>query len=541
METHVLSKFQAFLLALVVAAGGFLVAPTASAAPAITGVSPDNWLNTAGGDTITVTGSGFMPAMSFTQIATSGTSNSTCGMGSDGRLYCWGDNGQGQLGDGSTNGSAVPVAVDTSGALAGLGIKQIAVGGYHACVIASDNQAYCWGYNGSGQLGNGSTANSPVPVPVTTAGTPLAGLSLKQISAGKFHTCVIASNDRAYCWGGGLFGELGNNTTANSLVPVAVTTAGTPMAGLAFKQIAAGLDYTCAIASNDQAYCWGYALYGQLGNGTMGASSLVPVAVTTAGTPLAGQTLKQISAGSAHTCVIASDNQAYCWGENAFGGLGNGSTTTSPVPVAVDTTGALAGLTIKQITAGGEHTCVIASDDEAYCWGEGWFGELGDSLDADSSVPVAVTVSGALAGLSFKQIMAGYYHVCALASNDQAYCWGDGEFGQLGNNTWNYVNLDPSVVVASGGATPIVTVGGVEATDVVVISDTKMTFTAPPHAAGTYDLLIDFGGGVTVMLTLALTYGARAALSAAAVPTLGAWALAALALMLVGAALRRRV
>ena len=155
------------------------------------------------------------------------------------------------------------------------------------------------------------------------------------------------------------------------------------------KQTSGGWSRSCAIASDDKAYCWGYNSEGNLGNNST-ANSKVPVAVNTSGV-LAGKTIKQISAGSSHTCAIASDDKAYCWGSNDFGRLGNNSTANSRVPVAVNTSGVLAGKTIKQISAGGTHTCAIASDDKAYCWGVGL--ALGNNSINNSLVPTHVYAS----------------------------------------------------------------------------------------------------------------------------------------------------
>ena len=265
--------------------------------------------------------------------------------------------------------------------------RQIGSGeGSRACAISLSNRAYCWGSGSSGQLGNNSTTNSSIPVAVNTTGV-LAGKAIKQISTGFSHTCAIASDDKAYCWGSGSSGQLGNNSTTNSSIPVAVNTTGV-LAGKTIKQISAGTSHTCAIASDDKAYCWGAGSSGQLGNSST-TNSLIPVAVNTTGV-LAGKTIKQISAYGFHTCAVASDNKAYCWGSGTSGQLGNNLYTNSSIPVAVNTTGVLAGKTIKQISNGSSHTCAIASDDKAYCWGSGSFGALGNNSAANSSVPVRV-------------------------------------------------------------------------------------------------------------------------------------------------------
>ena len=212
-------------------------------------------------------------------------------------------------------------------------------------------------------------------------------MSAKQVLAGMSNTCAVASDDKAYCWGNNISGALGNNSTTNFSIPVAVNTEGV-LAGKIIKSISDSNIHTCAIASDNKAYCWGNNKSGNLGNNST-TNSLIPVAVNTTGV-LAGKTIKQISAYGFHTCAVASDNKAYCWGNNKSGNLGNNSTTNSLIPVAVNTTGVLAGKTIKQISAGSSHTCAIASDDKAYCWGDGYPGQLGNGSTVNSSVPVRV-------------------------------------------------------------------------------------------------------------------------------------------------------
>ena len=244
------------------------------------------------------------------------------------------------------------------------------IGGFgYVCAVALDGRVYCWGSNSNGKIGSGNTSSALVPSAVKISGA-LVGKVIKQIepsSAGN-HSCVIASDDKAYCWGYNGFGQLGNNNTVNSLTPVAVDTAGV-LASKTIKQIASGGISSCVIASDDKSYCWGSNNFGQLGNGNLKNSS-TPTPVSTTGV-LAGKTIKQITAGNSYFCVIASDDKAYCWGGGTRGALGNGSTLSLVIstPTPVSTTGVLAGKTIKQITAGTEFTCAIASDDKAYCWG----------------------------------------------------------------------------------------------------------------------------------------------------------------------------
>jgi len=368
-------------------------------------------------------------ALYWLQIANG--KNHSCAISSDNLAYCWGRSNNGQLGNNPTAESHVPVAVDTSGVLNGKTIKSISTGYYSTCAIASDDQAYCWGYNTTGQLGDNSTTRRDTPVAVDTSGV-LNGKTVKAISVGDSHTCAIASDDQVYCWGSNNNGRLGDNSTTQSLVPVAVDNSGA-LSGKTVKSISLGFDNTCAIASDDQAYCWGLNDVGQLGDNST-TERLVPTAVDASGV-LSGKTIKAISARSSFTCAIASDDQAYCWGSGTLGRLGNNSTSDSLVPVAVYTSGVLSGKTVKAISVGYDYACAIASDDQSYCWGENPGGVFGDNSQTQSNVPTPTDTSGVLSGKTIKSLVTGKIHTCAIASDNQAYCWGNNTYGNLGDNT----------------------------------------------------------------------------------------------------------
>ena len=375
--------------------------------------------NSSTGDSnfpVAVTLTGVLAGKTITAIS-AGT-NHTCAIAS-GAAYCWGYNYNGQLGNGSNTNSNVPAAV--TGLLSDKTVTAISAGSGHTCAIAS-GAAYCWGNNYNGQLGNGSNTNSNVPVAVTSTGV-LTGKTITSISAGSNHTCAIASG-ATYCWGSNYYGALGNGSTENSNFPVA--TVNTLLKEGTTYEISAGSGHTCAIASG-AAYCWGNNVLGQLGNGSS-ANSNLPIAIATTGI-LVGKTVTSISTGSQHTCAIAT-GAAYCWGYNYYGALGNGSEQTFATPVAVTTTGVLAGKTVTAISAGGSHTCVIASG-AAYCWGYNGQGQLGNGSTTNSNIPVAVTSTGVLAGKTVTAMSVGGSHTCVIASG-AAYCWGANYSGQLG-------------------------------------------------------------------------------------------------------------
>jgi alpha-tubulin suppressor-like RCC1 family protein len=377
----------------------------------------------------------------FAEAATGINSDHACGV-ANGRAYCWGQNDAGQLGNNSTVASNVPVAVDTSGVLSGKTVTAITTGQKHTCAIAS-SQAYCWGLNTNGTLGNNTFTQSTVPVAVYTAGV-LSGKTITKISAGPVDNCVIASDARAYCWGYGANGRLGNNSNALQVAPVAVYTAGV-MSGKTVTDISAG-DSSCAVASGS-AYCWGVGAAGALGNGAT-SDSFVPVAVDTSGV-LSGKTVTAVAPG----CVVASGSP-YCWGSNGQGHLGNGSPTSSfsYVPVAVTTSGVLNGKTVDEITSGttgNGSVCVIAAGN-AFCWGYNIKGQLGDGTTTTRLVPVAVNTAGVLNGKTVTSIGTGTYLTCAVADGN-SYCWGISTYGQLGNGTTtNVASPLPTAVNVTG-------------------------------------------------------------------------------------------
>ena len=311
-----------------------------------------------------------------TVSAVSSGDNHTCAV-ADGGVYCWGENEDGELGNGTQTDSSTPVA---AGSLAGA--TAVAAGSAHTCALA-DGSVFCWGDNNSGQLGDGgATKRSTTPVQVQGL---LAGKTVTAIAAGGEHTCAVASG-AAYCWGLGSDGQLGNGRkggSGSSDVPEAVDASGV-LAGLTVTAVAAGDEYTCVIAGG-AAYCWGRNKSGQLGDGTS-KDQTVSVAVVA---PWAtGAELTSLAAGMDSTCVVAS-GKAYCWGENNSGQLGNANTTDQETPVAVTATGVLSG-TVDEIAVGEEHTCA-RSGGSAYCWGSNKSGRLGDGTTTNSTQPVAVT------------------------------------------------------------------------------------------------------------------------------------------------------
>ena len=388
--------------------------------PSINSISPTNG-SAAGGTTITVTGSLFTTATIVTIGGTICTSSTLVSSTSITCVTPPGTLGTHDVVVASSSGSATllnaftydppfsltsispdsgPTAGGTNVTITGTDLeqaltwKQVSAGNRHACAIAADDTVYCWGENDSFQFGNNSTTGSPTPIAAHQGAMP--SLAVKQLVTGQSHACAIASNDQVYCWGRSNYGQIGDGSSSYVRTPGAVSQGARP--DLIVKQITAGQNQTCAIASDNQAYCWGWNNYGQVGNNDLGNNALIPVAVVQGARP--NLTVKQVMAGMTHTCVIASDDQIYCWGRNNGYQLGDDTNTDRPIPVEVDQ-GIMTGLAIEQIAAGDQHTCVIASDAQAYCWGGGSAGQLGDGNHILSHFPVQVDISPPLPVVTF--------------------------------------------------------------------------------------------------------------------------------------------
>jgi alpha-tubulin suppressor-like RCC1 family protein len=274
-------------------------------------------------------------AVVVTVPAVSAGGDHTCALSSAGTVKCWGRNYNGQLGNGTTADSSTPVQVkDVAGTGTLSHVTQISAGGYHTCALLRDHTVECWGWNSGGQLGSGTTTQSSTPVQVKGVGGVGTLSNVSQVSAGYSHTCALSSAGTVECWGYNGDGELGNGTTTQSSTPVQVKdVAGTGTLSNV-TQISAGRFHTCALQSDNTVVCWGYNGQGQLGNGAT-ADSSTPVQVKdVAGTGTLSN-VTEIEAGGLHTCALLSDHTVECWGWNSGGQLGNGATADSSIPVSV--------------------------------------------------------------------------------------------------------------------------------------------------------------------------------------------------------------
>ncbi len=280
-----------------------------------------------------------------------------------------------------------------------------------------------------------------------TAAMTVVSLVFAQVSAGVTHTCGVTTSGAAYCWGSNNSGQLGAPESNQceigyyggvpcSTSPVAV------VGGRTFATVSAGNGYhTCGVTTGGAAYCWGDNTWGQLGDGSTTGSG-TPVLVS------GGLSFAVVSTGNGFTCGLTTGGAAYCWGFNTVGELGNGTTTNSAVPVLV-----AGSLTLTAVSAGDSHACALTNGGAAYCWGANRFAQLGDGSTTNRTTPVAVA-----GGLSFAAVSAGLVHTCAVTAGGAAYCWGDNSSGDLGDGS----TVDSRTPLAVGGGLTfqVVSAGG---------------------------------------------------------------------------------
>ena len=303
--------------------------------------------------------------ISYTAIGAA--SGETCGLATSGKLYCWGlTSAADEFGQGPTTSSASPVLFSSQ-----LTFASLTDGSLHMCALTATGAAYCWGDNEYGVFGDSGYVGSVAPRPSGL------GLTFTSLSAGSFDTCGLTAGHAAYCWGNNYTMELGDGSSTERLTPTAVS------GGLAFAMVRAGIQYTCGLTTSGAAYCWGnFGTNAYTANGVAGSAT--PAALP-GGLTFTALDVSRGSGADTHACALVASGAAWCWGSNRKGQLGNGTTVNSAAPVPVS-----GGLTFTALTTGSAHTCGLTAGGALYCWGDNNLGQLGNGLPDNSTAPVRV-------------------------------------------------------------------------------------------------------------------------------------------------------
>ncbi|MBX3029739.1 MAG: hypothetical protein KF809_06240 [Chloroflexi bacterium] len=343
-----------------------------------------------------------------------------CAVKSSGLVYCWGRNHKGQLGDGTTQTRRTPVKVvvrmGERGGAQLKGVVEVAAGLESTCARRSNDTVWCWGSDGSGQLGNGPGSPSTIKVAVKVA-LPDAKKPL-QITAGWYHACARTTGHSTYCWGGNNYGQLGDGTFTSRAAPVSV--------GLT-SNVAAGPYHTCG-AGGPGALCWGRNNQGQLGHGALNQSSKSPQPVRrNNSTDL--KDVSQLTVGTSHSCARMTNRTIRCWGLGSSGQLGNNSTgPTQRADTAVKSMD-----TAAHLASGDNHSCARTTDRRVWCWGSNDDRQLGKgSAVTFKKKPVRVAGLTNVTHVAVNGTFADGGYSCALKSDRTVWCWGSNTKGQLG-------------------------------------------------------------------------------------------------------------
>lgn len=306
----------------------------------------------------------------------------------------------------------------------------VAAGDRHNCIVTSAGAVMCWGLNTYGQLGNGTTGTSTQPATVIGLASGISA-----VSTSPYHSCALTTAGTVKCWGYNMYGQLGNGTQNNSNTPVDVIGLTGAVA------ISNGYFHTCALLATGNIKCWGYNGQLQLGNGT-GTSTSTPVSV------IGVSGVSSIASGGYHSCVVLANKTVQCWGYNNYGQLGNGSTVNASTRVNV--TGLSDATTI---TAGASHTCVNTTPGSPKCWGLNSSGQLGNGTVTNALLATPVTgLSTAVATITSSSSSNG---TCAVLPSGEAKCWGLNAQGQLGNGNKLNQSTPVSVTGLSGSVSSI--------------------------------------------------------------------------------------
>ncbi len=390
----------------------------------------------------------------------------TCATLASGTLQCWGDNSTGQIGDGTSGGAETPAPVQANQTRPSPTavpipnappVRLVSPGWFHTCAVLADGTATCWGNDRHGQLGDSLLAERDAP-DVTK---PVAGLSGSTVVANGDPTdgqCIVLPNGTVKCWGNNQYGMVGDLSTTPAPTPVLVNNVTHPFGNA--LSVCQGEDFSCALLADGTAQCWGGNYAGQLGYGSApdSAAHSQPSGVLGLTNAVA------IACGQAFACALLADGTLQCWGDNDEFQLGNASPQvlqTAPTTV-VGPDGVTPFGQNRFIAAGAYHTCAVHGDGTTQCWGESAYGQLGDNdvCSNDPGCPMNWYPEPAQLPSSpaAKSLALGDYHTCALLADGTARCWGRDQDGELGNGATSdsavpvtVAGLSGAVAIAAGG------------------------------------------------------------------------------------------
>jgi alpha-tubulin suppressor-like RCC1 family protein len=398
-------------------------------------------------------------------------------------VYCWGASASGQLGDGDSSGpdtcvgfgvapDNTPEPCSTQPVSTGITASTIATTGSGYCAILTSGQVDCWGANGYGQVGDGTSSGpdtcytfgkTPVPVACSTTPVPI-GISATSLAHSDSNTCAILPSGAVDCWGYNPLGQLGDGTSTGPDTCAGGLPCGTApgSVGITATSIVGGGAGYCAILTSGAVDCWGSNNYGQLGDGALSGPDdcYLPGSQTATGvvipptltycstTPVAtGISATSLASDGSGYCAVLTSSAVDCWGLNDIGELGAGTSSgpdtcyiqasPTPIPISCSTTPVATGISATSITSDGAGYCAVLTSGAVDCWGENNYGQIGDGTSSgpDSCNGIPCSTAPDSTGVSATSIGTGGYGYCAILTSGAVDCWGNNQVGQLGNGS----------------------------------------------------------------------------------------------------------
>jgi alpha-tubulin suppressor-like RCC1 family protein len=357
---------------------------------------------------------------------------------SEGRVFIWGDNEYGRLGDGTTIDRYTRTEITSQFNLnSGETITSISLGSSHSSALSSTGRVFTWGYNAKGQLGDGTTIDRYTPTEITSQFNLNSGETITSITLGYWNSSALSSTGRVFTWGWNDDGQLGDGTTTNRTTPTEITSQFNFTAGETITSVSLGWQHSSAFTSEGRVFTWGKNDDGQLGDGTT-TSRLTPTEITSQFNFTEGETITSISLGGYHSSAITSEGRVFIWGKNEFAQLGDGTTTSRLTPTEITSQFNLnAGETITSISLGSFHSSAITSEGRVFTWGWNDYSQLGDGTTLSRENPTEITSQFNLnAGETITSMALGAWNYSsAITSEGRVFIWGSNYYGQLGDGT----------------------------------------------------------------------------------------------------------
>ncbi len=378
----------------------------------------------------------------ITQISLGGAHSSA--ITSEGRLFTWGKNDFGQLGDGTTTDRYIPADITSwFNLVEGETITKITLRFWHSAALTSDGRIFTWGSNSDGELGDGTTTDRYIPTEITSQFNLNEEETITEITLGGYHSSAITTEGRVFTWGWNRYGQLGDGTTTSRITPTEITSQFNLSVGETITKIALGNYSSSAITTDGRVFTWGDNTEGQLGDGTT-TVRYIPTEITSQFNLSVGETITQIILGGFHSSAITSEDRVFTWGRNNSGQLGDGTTTSRYIPTEITSQFNLnEEEIIRTIYLNGSHSSAITSEDRVFMWGWNAYGQLGDGTMTNRYIPTEVTSQFNFSEEeTITQISLGACHSLAITSEGGVFTWGWNEYGQLGDGTTtNQYNL----------------------------------------------------------------------------------------------------